>query len=43
MLKSLLYDWKLLDEIPIKDVPKIEGEDNGFRLIMIVVQLISGK
>ena len=43
MLKSLPYDWKLLDEIPIKDVPKIEGEDNGFRFIMIVVQLISGK
>ena len=43
MLKSLPYDWKLLDQIPIKDVPKIEGEDNGFGFIMIVVQLISGK
>lgn len=43
MLKSLPYDWKLLDEIPVKDVPKIEGEDNGLRFIMIVVQLISRK
>jgi len=41
MLKSLPCKWKLLDEIIIKDVPKIEGEDNNFTFMMMVVQFVS--
>lgn len=41
MLNSLGYKWKLLEEITIKDVPKIEGEENDFTFVMISVQLIS--
>jgi len=41
MLKSLPGDWKLLDEIIINDVPKIEGEDTDFTFIMMVVRSIS--
>lgn len=38
LLKSLPFDWKLLDEVIIKDVPKIEGDDNSFTFNMMVVQ-----
>ena len=39
MLKSMPNDWKLLDEIIIKDVPKLEGEDDSFTFVMMVVQV----
>ncbi len=42
MLKSVSDDWKLLEEIRIRDVPRIEGEDNSFTFIMMVAQS-SGK
>lgn len=42
MLKSVSDDWKLLEEIRIRDVPRIEGEDNSFTFIMMVAQF-SGK
>ena len=41
MLKSLPFEWNLIDEITIKDVPQMEGEDSNFTFIMIVVQNIS--
>jgi len=41
MLESLPYDWKLLDEITIVDVPKIEGEGIDFKFKMMVVQLLA--
>jgi hypothetical protein len=41
ILESLPYDWKLINEITVKDVPKIEGEDNNFTFTMILVQIIS--
>lgn len=41
MLKSLQDDWNLKDEITIKDVPKVEGEDSNFTFIMMVVQVNS--
>ena len=38
MLKSVSGDWKLLDEIIVRDVPKMEGDDVDFTFTMIVVQ-----
>jgi SAM-dependent methyltransferase len=38
MLRSLPGDWKLLDEITINDVPKIDEEDTDYTFIMMVVQ-----
>ena len=40
MLNYLTHKWKLLEEITIKDVPKIEGEDNDFTFVMMIVQII---
>ena len=40
MLKSLTSDWKLLDEIIIEDVPKIEGDEIDFKFKMMIVYLI---
>ena len=41
MLESLPCDWKLKNEVAVKDIPKIEGEDTNLSFIMIVVQIIS--
>lgn len=41
MLKSLSHDWKLLDEITIDDVPKIEGEKIDFKFKMMTACIIS--
>lgn len=41
ILKSLSHDWKLVEEITINDIPKIDKEDIDFSFIMIVVQRIS--
>lgn len=41
MLNSLGYKWNLLENITIKDIPKIEGEEHDFVFEMILVQLIS--
>jgi len=41
MFNSLDNDWKLLEEITIRDVPKIEGEDDVLTFTMIVVQRVS--
>jgi trans-aconitate methyltransferase len=41
MLKSLPFEWNLIDEITIKDVPQMEGEDSNFAFIMMVVRSIS--
>jgi len=38
MIRSLPGDWKLLDEIIINDVPKIEEEDSDYTFVMMVVQ-----
>lgn len=40
MLKSLSHDWKLLDEITIDDVPKIEGEKIDFKFKMMTACII---
>ncbi len=40
MLKSLSNDWKLLDEITIDDVPKIEGEKIDFKFKMMTACII---
>ena len=40
MLKSLPHDWKLLDEITINDVPKVEGEEIDFKFKMMLSQII---
>jgi SAM-dependent methyltransferase len=38
MIRSLPGDWKLLDEIIINDVPKIEEDDSDYTFVMMVVQ-----
>lgn len=38
MLKSLTFDWNLLDEIIINDIPKIEGETIDYKFKMMVTQ-----
>lgn len=40
MLKSLSGDWKLLEEITISDVPKIDGEMIDFKFKMMVTQIL---
>ena len=40
MLKSLPHNWKLLDEITIDDIPKIEGEKIDFKFKMMIAYLI---
>jgi len=41
LLKDSSFKWKLIKEITIKDVPKIEGEEmNDFTFLMIVVQIV---
>ncbi len=40
ILKSLSNDWKLLDEITIDDVPKIEGEKIDFKFKMMTACII---
>jgi 2-polyprenyl-3-methyl-5-hydroxy-6-metoxy-1,4-benzoquinol methylase len=41
LLETLPYNWNLLGEIIIKDVPKIDGENIDFNFFMIIVELIS--
>ena len=41
MLGSIGNEWKLLEEITIKDIPKIEDEESDLAFVMLVVQLIS--
>ena len=41
LLNSLSNKWKLLDELIIRDVPRIPEEDKDFTFRMIVVKLIS--
>ena len=40
MLNSLNHRWNLLKEITIKDIPKLEGEENDFTFTMIVAQIL---
>ena len=39
MLKSLQFDWNLLDEITINDVPKVKGETIDFKFKMMIAKL----
>lgn len=40
MLKSLPYDWEILDEITVNDVPKIGDEEIDFKFKMMVSRII---
>ena len=41
LLTSLPYDWKLLEEITVNDVPKDEHGNADYTFMMIVVELVS--